>query len=76
MRYYSSIKRNETTRFVDTRMGLEIIILSAVTREKYWMIALYVESKKKNHADELIYRTRRPIDIEGKLKVTGAGEMG
>ena len=34
MECYSSMKRNEITRFVETRMGLEIIILNDVTQRK------------------------------------------
>ena len=50
MEYYSAIKKNETMPFAATWMDLEMIILSEVRqkeKDKYHMISLSVESKKK-----------------------------
>ena len=50
MECYSAIKKNEIMPFVATWMNQEIIILSEVSQteeDKYHMIYLYVESKKK-----------------------------
>ena len=43
MEYYSAIKKNEIMPFAETWMGLEIVILSEVSRtekDKYHMISL------------------------------------
>ena len=59
MEYYSSLKRNKITRFLETRMGLEIIILSDVTQRKILDDSTYMRNlTEKDHADELIYRTK------------------
>ena len=50
MEYYSTIKKNEIMPFAPTWMDLEIIILSKVSqteKDKYHMILLFEESKKK-----------------------------
>ena len=50
MEYYSAMKKNEIMPFAATWMDLEIIILSEVSqteKDKYHMIYLYVESKKR-----------------------------
>ena len=50
MEYYSAIKKNEIMPLATTWMDLEIIILSEVSqteKDKYHMILLYKESKKK-----------------------------
>ena len=50
MEYYSAIKKNEIMPFAATWRDPEIIILSEVSqteRDKYHMISLYVESKKR-----------------------------
>ena len=54
-----SHKKNEIMPFAATWMDLEIIILSEVRQRKTNIIwyHLYVESKKKNDADELTYKT-------------------
>ena len=59
MDYSSAIKKNEIMPFAATWMDLEIIILSEVRQRKTNIIwyHLYVESKKKNDADELTYKT-------------------
>ena len=63
MGYYSAIKKNETMPFAATWMELEIIILNEVSqteKDKYHIIHLYVESKKKKRdTNELIYKTER-----------------
>ena len=60
MGYYSAIK-NEILPFTATRMDLENIILSKVSqteKDKYHMVLLIRESKKKNDTNELIYKTK------------------
>ena len=50
MEYYSAIKKNEIMLFAATWVDLEIVILSELSqieKEKYHMISLNVESKKK-----------------------------
>ena len=52
MEYYSAIKKNEIVPFAATWMDLEIVILSEVSqteKEKYHMITLICESKKKRY---------------------------
>ena len=47
--YYSAIKKNEILPFAATWMDLEIIILSELSqteKDKYYMLSLYVKSKK------------------------------
>ena len=61
-----SHKKNETMPFAATWMQLEIIILSEVSqkeKDKYHMVHSYVESKKKNGTNELIYKT----EIESQM---------
>ena len=48
--YYSAIEKNEIMSFAATWMDLETVILSEVSqteKDKYRMISLYVESKKR-----------------------------
>ena len=48
--YYSAIKKNEIMPFAAIWMDLEIDLLSEVSqteKEKYCMLCLYAESKKK-----------------------------
>ena len=48
--YYSAIKKNEIKPFATTQMDLGSVILSEVSqreKEKYHMICLMLESKKK-----------------------------
>ena len=43
--------------FVATWVDLEIIILSEVSQSEKQIYRLYVESKKKNDTNELVYKT-------------------
>ena len=60
MEYYSAIKKNEIMPLAATWMDLQIIILSEISqteKDKYHIIHLYVESKKKKRdTNELIYK--------------------
>ena len=50
MEHYSAMKKNEIMPFAATWMDLEIVILSEVSqteKEKYCLIPLIVESKRK-----------------------------
>ena len=50
MEYYSAIKRNKIELFVVRWMDLESVIQSEVSQKeknKYHMLTLYMESKKK-----------------------------
>ena len=47
MEYYSSTKRNEITQFLETRMDLEIIILSDVTQRKILDDSTYMRNLTK-----------------------------
>ena len=49
MQYYSAIKKNEIMSLAATWMGLEFVILSAVsqTEKEKLRYCLYVKSKKK-----------------------------
>ena len=70
--YYSTITKNEIMPFSATWMDLEIIILSEVgetEKDKYHMISLYVDSKKRYKRTYLQNRNRL-TDIENKLMVT------
>ena len=72
MEYYSSTKRNEITQFLETRMGLEIIILSDVTQRKILDDSTYMRNLTKKIMQMNLYTEQnRPTDIEDKLKVTG-----
>ena len=53
------IKKNEIIPFAATQIDLEIIILSEVSQRKTNIIwyCLYVESKKENDTNKLIYKT-------------------
>ena len=73
--YYSTIKRNKTGSFVETRMDLESIIhVSKSEREKQISyINAFKGTVKKNGIDDLIYKTepetemkRTNIRIRGK----------
>ena len=54
-----SHKTNEIMPIEETWMDLEIIILTEVSQRKTKILwhSLYVESKKKNYTNELIYKT-------------------
>ena len=67
MEYYSAIK-NEIMPFAAIWMDQEIIILNEVRQRKTNIIwhHLYVESKKKSDANELIYKTETDSDLGNK----------
>ena len=53
--------------FVVTQMDLEIVILSEASqteKDKYCIMSLYVESKKKNDTNELIYKIKIDSQIQ------------
>ena len=59
MEYYSAIRKNEIMPFAETRMGLEIAILSEVSqteKDKYHMIIAYTWNLKKHGINEPIYK--------------------
>ena len=68
---------NKTSNTNCNWMDLEIIILSEVSqteKDKYRMISLYVESKKRvqmnlSTKQKQSYRCRRVTDVENKLMV-------
>ena len=51
-----------------------MIILSEITQRKTYHI--YVESKKKNDTNELIYKKNRLTDMENRLVVANGERMG
>ena len=70
MEYYLAIKKNEVMPLAATRVDLETTILSEVSQIKTYIICyhLYVEFKKQ-HVNELIYKTETERDLENKLTV-------
>ena len=79
MEYYSAIKKNTIMQFAATWMDLEIIILSEVRQRNTNIIwyHLYVESKKKNDTNELIYKTEMDSHTHRKQKLmVTKGERG
>ena len=79
MEYYSAIKKNEIMPLATTWMDLEIIILSEVSqteKDKYHMILLYKESKKKWYKWTYLQNRNGLTDIKNKLMVTKGGWGG
>ena len=79
--YYSAIEKKERIPLEATWMDLEIIILNEVSqteKDKYLVILLYAESKKKKKdTNEIIYKTERLTDLENELMVArGKAQLG
>ena len=67
------VKKNEIKPFAATWMGLESVILSDVSqteKERCHMNTPYMWNLKRNHADELAYKTETQ-DLENELMVAG-----
>ena len=72
LKYYSSIRKNETMPFATRWMDPEIIILSEVSqteKDKFYMIFFICWVKKKLN-NWLIYKTEIEPNTENKLMFT------
>ena len=78
MQYYSAIKKNEIMSLAATWMGLEFVILSAVsqTEKEKLRYCLYVKSKKKWYKWTYLQNRNKVTDLENKLMVTRAKSEG